>query len=368
MTVLIFTLGLLWSSSLVAGNFSYDGELGPDHWGEQYPACLGKTQAPINIVLKDVVDASYPPLEFSNLENPHKTNIMNNGHTVMIRNLGPDAPAVSGGPLNDTYNFLQMHFHWGQYDGIGAETRIENQTFSLEMHAVLWKKGYGTSDEAMNHEDGLTVLAYLFQVTDEPNPVFESMVSQLPEVAGVGTNTTFNDNNLLNRLLGQVLPTEQTYFTYKGSLTTPPCSEIVQFINFGKVQSISHDQLQAFRSLRSIDGGNITHNYRPLQPINGRGVYRNVPAEDTFSKPTNKLENSGTSAPSDAGTSEATTAVKGTVTPSWKPEVTTNKPNMEVTPSLKPRDDSYYEHSGQSTWTVSPLAVIAGVVALLTYH
>ncbi|XP_076758961.1 carbonic anhydrase 1 [Xylocopa sonorina] len=364
MTVLIFTLGLLWSSNLVAGNFSYDGELGPDHWGEQYPTCLGKSQAPINIVVENAAAATYPPLEFSNIENPHKSSIMNNGHTVMIRNLDSDTPAVSGGPLNDTYYFLQMHFHWGQYDGIGAETRINNRTFSLEAHAVLWKKGYGTSDEAMNHEDGLTVLAYLYEVTDKPNPIFEPLVSQLPEVTGVGTNTTFNNKNLLNRLIAQDLSSAQYYYTYKGSLTTPPCSEIVQFINFEKIQSISHDQLQAFRSLRSIDGGNITHNFRPLQPLNGRTVYRNAAEEDTAPEPAKEPVNPGTIAPSYAGTSEA--AVTKTVTK--KPEVATNKPNMDVTPSLKPRDDSYYDHSGQSTWTMSPLAAMAGIVALLAYH
>lgn len=82
----------------------------------------------------------------------------------MIQSFDPNAPLMSGGPINGTYVFQQLHFHWGQNDNLGSEDLINNHSFSMEMHAVFWKKEYGSSEEAMNHSDGLTVLGYLYQV------------------------------------------------------------------------------------------------------------------------------------------------------------------------------------------------------------
>lgn len=89
----------------------------------------------------------------------------------MINSMDSDMPMVSGGPLNDTYVFQQLHFHWGENDKIGSEDLINNHSFSMELHAVFWKKSYNSSEEAMKHSDGLTVLAYLYQVTIKLNTV-----------------------------------------------------------------------------------------------------------------------------------------------------------------------------------------------------
>lgn len=75
---------------------------------------------------------------------------------------------LSGGPLGDkVYVFEQLHFHWGENDSEGSEDLINNQSFPMELHAVFWKEDYKSMDEALKHDDGLAILAYLYEVKDK---------------------------------------------------------------------------------------------------------------------------------------------------------------------------------------------------------
>lgn len=71
---------------------------------------------------------------------------------------------MSGGPLNGTYVFEQLHFHWGENDWEGSEDLINNHSFAMELHAVFYKDDYGSMNGAVSHRDGLAVLAFFFEV------------------------------------------------------------------------------------------------------------------------------------------------------------------------------------------------------------
>lgn len=73
-------------------------------------------------------------------------------------------PIVSGGPLNGIYEFAQLHFHWGGNDTMGSEDRIDDRSFPMELHMVFYKKQYRNSRSAMDQPDGLTVLAFFYEV------------------------------------------------------------------------------------------------------------------------------------------------------------------------------------------------------------
>lgn len=74
-------------------------------------------------------------------------------------------PTATGGPLgNNKYIFEQLHFHWGSNDDEGSETTVNNQSYPLEMHAVFYNSKYNSFNEAGNHEDGLAVIGYFFEV------------------------------------------------------------------------------------------------------------------------------------------------------------------------------------------------------------
>lgn len=73
-------------------------------------------------------------------------------------------PHISGGPLNGHYEFSQMHFHWGENDTIGSEDLIDGVSYPLELHMVFYKKQYRNQRDALDHSDGLTVLAFFYEV------------------------------------------------------------------------------------------------------------------------------------------------------------------------------------------------------------
>ncbi|XP_078053360.1 carbonic anhydrase 1 isoform X2 [Augochlora pura] len=342
MTLLIFAFTTLFFSNYALGDdFGYDGKHGPQHWGDSYKTCLGKYQSPIDIEEKDVRTATFPLLQFSNVQDPHPAYMTNNGHTVMIRSTDPDSenlPMAHGGPLNDTYVFQQLHFHWGESDDEGSEDLINNHSFSMELHAVFWKKSYKSSSEALKHPDGLAVLAFLYQATDEPNPNFEMIVSQVPEIATVDTNVTINDVNILNKLIAPNGVASQDYYTYRGSLTTPPCLEVVQWIDFIEPQMISHKQLAVFRSIKSNDGSNLTHNYRPVQPLDDRTIYRNINNGSTeATKPAiiSPSTTEATSAPTTKQTTPVPTTQSTVKSTSPSTPKSSSPPAVKTTPASK---------------------------------
>ncbi|XP_046820673.1 carbonic anhydrase 7-like isoform X1 [Vespa crabro] len=258
-------------------DFSYDGNHGTSHWGIDYHSCVGKHQSPINIEEHNVKNVSLTPLRFEKLNIPRTSFITNNGHTVMIKTNELEPAIVSGGPLGDNnYIFEQLHFHWGENDTEGSEDHINNHSFAMELHAVFYKQDYKSMTEAMKHPDGLTVFAYFYEVADKENPTYKPIVEALPTVEAVNSKHELKEPLLLEHLLITNISTMQNYFTYNGSLTTPPCLEVVTWIDFKDPQLLSHNQLAAFRNLCTSDGNKLTHNFRPVQPLSDRLVYHNI--------------------------------------------------------------------------------------------
>lgn len=73
-------------------------------------------------------------------------------------------PSISGGPLDGDYEFAQFHFHWGDNDTFGSEDLIDGRSFPMELHMVFFNKRYQNFKQAIEHPDGLTVLAFFFDV------------------------------------------------------------------------------------------------------------------------------------------------------------------------------------------------------------
>ncbi|XP_065333852.1 carbonic anhydrase 2-like [Cloeon dipterum] len=273
--LLVFSLACISSGRVFAdeGHFGYDGSLGPKFWPKNFQTCAGKYQSPIDIEEHLVTRVSYPPIRYHGFaDKPVGSTLTNNGHTVMLQLNTEEPLAVSGGPLKDRYLFQQLHFHWGHNDSVGSEDTINNHSFPMELHMVFFNQKYHNFTNALNHEDGLTVMAFFYEVSAEDNFVYAEIVEHLPTVV-----LPHSEAKLSRQLpLELLLPNDKSqYYTYHGSLTTPPCSEVVTWIDFKESILLSHEQVEEFRSLQDTDGDTMTHNNRPVQPLGNRVVYFN---------------------------------------------------------------------------------------------
>jgi len=110
----------------------------------------------------------------------------------------------------------------------------------MELHMVFTNTDYENDSIALTKTDGLVVLASFFEVTDEDNPVYSEIVQTLSKI-----NKPEETANLpVGFTIRSMLPeSTELYFTYKGSLTTPPCLEVVTWIDFKHPIRLSHNQV-----------------------------------------------------------------------------------------------------------------------------
>ncbi|KAK1330479.1 hypothetical protein QTO34_010668 [Cnephaeus nilssonii] len=252
--------------------WGYGQKDGPSQWYKLYPIAQGDRQSPINIISRQAVySPSLKPLKLS-YEGCTSLSIANNGHSVQVDfNDSDDRSVVTGGPLDGPYRLKQFHFHWGKMHNVGSEHMVDGKSFPCELHLVHWNaKKYSTFGEAASAPDGLAVVGVFLEIGAE-HPYMNRLTDALYMVRFKGTKaqfTCFQPNCLL--------PASRHYWTYPGSLTTPPLSESVTWIVLREPISISERQMEKFRGLHftSVDDERIhmVNNFRPPQPLMGRLV------------------------------------------------------------------------------------------------
>lgn len=216
-------------------HWGYANHDGPEHWGELDPAyglCrTGRQQSPVDIT-GAVHDSSIGPLGVAYKRTA--VNVVNNGHTIQV-DCDPSSQLVYEGRK---YYLLQFHFH------SPSEHLIEGRRFPMEAHFV--------------HRSPLDDLAVIGVMLTEgaENPVLASLWNQVPpEVGSMSGGTRINPADLL--------PFDIHFYAYTGSLTTPPCSEGVQWIVMKQPLEVSRSQVEQFHEL-------IGENARPVRPLNDR--------------------------------------------------------------------------------------------------
>jgi len=221
-----------------AHHWSYSGREGPEHWGDlepEYATCkLGQHQSPIDI--RDAKKSDLSGIQFDYHASP--LHIINNGHTVQI-NYAPGSSITVG---NKRYELKQFHFHHP------SEEAINGKHFAMVVHLV--------------HADANGNLAVVGVLLDASaaNQLLETLWSHLPQQSG--PEQKFDDVQI--NAIG-LLPSDRGYYTFPGSLTTPPCSENVTWYILKTPVAISKEQASAFARI-------YEHNARPIQPLNGRAV------------------------------------------------------------------------------------------------
>lgn len=220
-----------------APNWSYEGAGGPDYWARlnpDYAVCgSGRRQSPID--LRDGFAVDLEPIQF--FYKPATFRVTDSGRHLQL--------AVYGGGimlLGKNYQLTHVRLH------NPSEYTVAGKTFDMEAQLIH------------RADDGkLAVVSVLLEKGGE-NPVIQAALNNLPlekggEVAPPGQAIDLN----------MLLPASRNYFTFMGSLTTPPCTEGVLWMVIKQPQQVSAEQLAILQRL-------YRPNARPVQPAFGRIV------------------------------------------------------------------------------------------------
>ncbi|XP_068093691.1 carbonic anhydrase-like [Hyperolius riggenbachi] len=252
-------------------SWGYGPDNGPDTWHHSFPIALGAQQSPININTHEAKhDPSLKHLHIKYDPSTAKV-ILNNGHSFNVEfDDSENRSVVSGGALEGTYRLKQFHFHWGSCDGRGSEHTVNGKKFDAELHLVHWNTKYDSFGEAVKHCDGLAVIG-VFLKAGAARPELQPIIHALKSISTKGKEVQFHHFNPAG-----LLPHSLEFWTYRGSLTTPPLLECVVWTVLKHPITVSNEQLSALRSLFFSDEHespcHMVDNFRPPQPLKGREI------------------------------------------------------------------------------------------------
>jgi len=218
-----------------APHWSYEGEGGPAAWGSLKPefslCAKGQRQSPIDI--RDGIVVDLQPVQFD--YRPGGFSVIDNGHTVQVDVARGNTIEVMG----RRYELVQFHFHRP------SEERIDGRQFELSVHLVH-----------RDPEGRLAVVAVVLE-RGAAQPVVQQVWNNLPleKHEAVPASSAIDPSDLL--------PPDRRYYTYMGSLTTPPCTEGVLWMVMQKPVPVSTQQIDIFSRLYPM-------NARPAQQAAGR--------------------------------------------------------------------------------------------------
>jgi carbonic anhydrase len=161
-----------------------------------------------------------------------------NGHTIQV-----NYDEGSSITYNETtYQLVQFHFHHP------SEHTVNGEPAAMEIHFVH-------KDAAGN----LAVVGVLLVEGEADNQAYASVFTHLPAEESEPQTSDIKVN------AADMLPESRTFYTYTGSLTTPPCTQGVRWLLLTEPIELSAAQLAAFNAI-------FEHNARPVQPLNDRDL------------------------------------------------------------------------------------------------
>ena len=220
-------------------HWSYEGKADPTHWADGVPenaACRsGQRQSPI--ALSETSATHVASKDFALHYKPGSVALLNNGHTIQA-NVGDADDTVSY--KGEIYKLDQFHFH------TPSEHTFNGKSYPMEMHLVN------------KSEAGKITVVGIFIMEGKENPVLEPVFADLPaRQASAGRQVQVD--------IAGLLPNDRKALVYSGSLTTPPCSEQVNWIVLEQPIEMSKQQIAAFKAI-------FHDNHRPLQNLNHREI------------------------------------------------------------------------------------------------
>ncbi|KAL1428620.1 hypothetical protein MTO96_002976 [Rhipicephalus appendiculatus] len=267
----------------------------------EHNSCGGTRQSPVNIETLSVVhDISIKPLEFHGHDLPlHNFTVHNDGLSLFLRPSPADKTkrTVRGGYMHGTFEFRYAQFHWGSTSSQGSEHRVDGIAYPMEVQLVYTKHNYAAVGKP-DQKYSVAIIATLYQVTYVD---FDSVKAMRSILEVVESNTSSRGQRSLRHLLpwmvrrqaghgsdadksfpltlNSLMPQAdlKKFFTYRGSLTTPPCTESVRWTIFSRNAFISETVVIKQACLRDhfVDkqtAAFLADNFRPPQRLHGRKI------------------------------------------------------------------------------------------------
>lgn len=217
-------------------HWSYEGTTGPGQWGSldsSFAVCdTGIQQSPIDLAGAASGSGSELAIQWQ----PTDAQVIDNGHTIQV-------DIDEGGSINlegRSFRLVQFHFH------LPSEHTVDGNASPLEVHFVH------------QAEEGDLAVIGVFSSAGEADPAIQSIQDAIPDSSEAPVTLAEFDPRAL-------LPEERSYFRYVGSLTTPPCSEVVSWVVMTESISASREQIDTFAALYAM-------NARPVQALNQRSI------------------------------------------------------------------------------------------------
>uniref|UniRef100_A0A8D0D3E5 Receptor-type tyrosine-protein phosphatase gamma n=1 Tax=Sander lucioperca TaxID=283035 RepID=A0A8D0D3E5_SANLU len=265
------------------------GSHGPRSWAASYPECAANNQSPVDIADEQaLVSEEYQELVLDkfNAESSNQTTMKNTGKTVAV--LLKDDYFVRGAGLPGRFKAEKMEFHWGHTNGsAGSEHSINGRRFPVEMQIYLYNSDdFDSLSAAIKERRIIAAMAVFFELGQKDNPAVDPIIHGLKGVVHHEKET-----NLRSFILRDLLPSSvDSYYRYTGSLTTPPCIKVVEWIILSRPVYLSHSQLEAFYSIFTTEQQDhvksveyLRNNFRPLQDLDNRKVYKSA-VKDAWQK------------------------------------------------------------------------------------
>jgi carbonic anhydrase len=230
-----------WCAAAGGAHWSYSGATGPAKWSaldRSFGLCKsGTVQSPINIPEADVRKGDLPSLLFN--YKPSPVRIIDNDHTIQVNYAPGSFVTVSG----KQYELVRIEFHKP------SEIKVSGKDHEMGIHLIHQDK-----------EGKLAVVA-VFVDPGKESAVIKTLWSNLPQAKD---KENVVDAAKINAF--ELLPSgDKGYYSFPGSLTTPPCTENVAWFVVKTPIQLSNDQIARFAKLYPM-------NARPVQPLNDRDL------------------------------------------------------------------------------------------------
>jgi carbonic anhydrase len=305
-------------------------------WSHSFSMCDNQDESPINIQSADAYydsDICSPYFDWD-IEPVTDFKVTNNGHALVLKpiaasNIDPlgeldstlfdtdgteyHTLALSDNTIAKFENYFapadsphtefcldSLHFHWGQTDDEGSEHKLDGHQYALECHFVHFScqhSSLGSTLEQFPTEQNVTamdaagedshqlgVVGIFFDVIEDEdyvNAAFEALLTD--DILAAVALPAHDDQMVHGFDLTALIPGDVEiagYFAYQGSLTTPPCTDIVRWYVMNARGSIGISQLARFRELYAEADEQNAPNFRNVQEDNPNTVYGCMEAPD----------------------------------------------------------------------------------------